>query len=89
MGRLLLTENGVQYWRNFKYMRVIKPDGRMSRELELSGTVILTTGNDERTLEFLHPAHGVTKRRSLREIVGDIATLLVVLWLLRAVLLAL
>lgn len=57
MGKILLTENGVQVWRNFKYIVVVWRDGRMSKPREFSGTILLTTGTEEeRTLQLVHPA---------------------------------
>lgn len=71
MGRLLWTENGVQVWRNFKYYCVIFPDGRISDVREFAGTIGLVTGTDEeRSLRFVYPAHGVTKR-TLRNRIYD------------------
>ena len=89
MGRLLMTENGVQYLRNFKHYVVVWPDGRMSGPFEFPGVILLTTGDGpERTLKFVYPAHGVTKRR-IRERLLDAGIAVLAFWVLRAVLIAL
>ncbi len=89
MGKLLITENGVQHLRNFKNYVIVWPDGRMSGPFEFPGMVGLMTGTGpERTLRFVYPAHGVTKRRT-RERLLDAAIAVVAFWVLRAVLIAL
>lgn len=56
MGRFIFTENGKQMFRNFKWIRVIWPDGRMSRPIEFQGSIVINTGHEpetDRVLEFL------------------------------------
>lgn len=56
MGRLLFTENGKQMWRTFTFLRVIWPDGRVSKAMKVDGTFLLQTGTEpetERVLELV------------------------------------
>ncbi len=65
MARLLLTENGRQMWRTFTYLRVIWPDGRMSKAMEVEGTFLLTTGHEPETERVLELVLDKTPKRSL------------------------
>jgi hypothetical protein len=53
MARLLFTENGRQIMRNFTWLRVVWPDGRMSKPMEVPGTFILSTGTEPETARVL------------------------------------
>lgn len=63
MAKLLFTENGVQLWRNFTWVRIIQPDGRVTQPMKFQGTVLLSTGTEpelkdpgDRVLELFLPA---------------------------------
>ncbi len=53
MAKIIYTDSGRQVFRNFDWVRIIRPDGRMSHAVEFHGSILL--GNEPRRLLTLLP----------------------------------